>query len=65
MTPKKYKIIIIVLVIVIALLAIRVIFDSKFDDFKNMVKWTNEYKVNYPNASDEEIDKAFKDAWKK
>ena len=86
MTSKKYKLIIAVLVVVVALLSIRVIFDSKFDDFdrfvntrqnyeggtekfdndfKGLVDWKDDYKKAHPNATDQEIDKAFKDAWGK
>lgn len=86
MSSKKYKIIIAVLVLIIILLSIRVIFDSKFDDFDRFVKtrqnyeggtdkfdkdfqglmdWEKEYRQAHPDASDEDVDKAFKAAWGK
>lgn len=86
MDSKKYKIIISILVVVIVLLSIRVIFDSKFDDFNNFIKtrdnyeggkekfdkdfqglidWEKDYRKSHPDASDEEVNKAFKDAWGK
>lgn len=86
MTSKYNKLIIIVLVVAVALLSIRVIFDSKFDDFSRFVEtrekyeggtdkfdqdfqglidWEKNYKIEHPNATDQEINKAFKEAWGK
>lgn len=86
MTSKKYKLIIAVLVVVVALLSIRVIFDSKFDDFdrfvhtrqnyeggtekfdkdfQGLVDWEKDYKKAHPDATKQEIDQAFNDAWEK
>lgn len=86
MKNKKSKIIIGILVIVIILLSIRVIFDSKFDDFSNFIRtrenyeggvdkfdkdfeglaqWEKDYKEKHPEATQEEIDEAFKKAWGK
>lgn len=61
---KKYKVLIVILVIIIAILTFRVVFDSKFDDFDKLVKWEEEYKIANPDATKEEIDKAFKDGFK-
>ncbi len=44
MTPKKYKIFIAILLVVVALLSVRVIFDSKFDDFDNFVQTRENYE---------------------
>lgn len=86
MTSKKYKIIIAILLLVVVLLSIRVIFDSKFDDFDRFIKarqnyegateqfdenfqglidWIDDYKESHPDASEEEINQAFKEAWEK
>lgn len=86
MTSKKYKIIIAILLLVVVLLSIRVIFDSKFDDFdrfietrqnyeggteqfdenfQGLIEWIDDYKESHPDASEEEINQAFKDAWEK
>ena len=86
MTSKKYRIIIVVLVVMVALLSVRLIFDSKFDDFdrfvntrqnyeggtekfdkdfQGLVDWEKDYKKAHPDATDQEINQAFKDAWGK
>lgn len=86
MKSKYSKIIIAVLVIAVIVLGIRVVFDSKFDDFNRFVQtrqnyqggtekfdqdfqglivWEKNYKLEHPNATNEEINKAFKDAWGK
>ena len=86
MSSKKLKLIIAVLVVVVMLLSIRIIFDSKFDDFdrfiqtrqnyeggtekfdedfQNLMDWEKDYKKEHPDATDEEIDQAFKNAWGK
>ena len=74
MKSNKSKIIIGVLVVVVVLLSIRVVFDSKFDkfgeDLENLGQWKADYLEKHPNATDEEIDQAFKegidglDKWK-
>lgn len=64
MKSKKTKILVVVLVVIIALLTIRVVFDSKFDDFQNMVQWQKDYKIEHPEATKDEIDQAFKDSMK-
>lgn len=61
---KKYKFLIIVLVIIIVLLTFRIVFDSKFKDLDNLIQWEKDYKIANPDASKEEIDKAFKDGFK-
>lgn len=61
---KKYKIFVIVLLTIIALLTFRIAFDSKFKDFDNLVQWEKDYKLANPDASKEEIDKAFSDGFK-
>lgn len=86
MTSKKYKLIIAVLVVIVILLSIRVIFDSKFDDFnrfintrenyeggtekfdkdfQGLIDWEKDYRETHPNATDEDINKAFKKLWGK
>ena len=86
MSSKNFKLIIAVLVVVVMLLSIRIIFDSKFDDFdrfiqtrqnyeggtekfdedfQNLMDWEKDYKKEHPDATDEEIDQAFKNAWGK
>ena len=86
MTSKKYKIIIAVLVVVLALLSVRVIFDSKFDDFsrfvntrqnyeggtekfdedfQGLIDWEKDYREAHPEATDEDVEKAFNKAWGK
>lgn len=63
MKSNKSKIIIAVLVIVVVLLSVRVIFDSKFDkfgsDLENLGKWKADYLEKHPDATDEEVNKAF------
>ena len=54
MTSKKNKIIIAVLIVVVVLLSIRVIFDSKFDDFSNFIKTRDNYE-----GGTEKFDKDF------
>lgn len=44
MTPKKYKLIIAGLVLLVILLSVRVIFDSKFDDFDRYIEKRENYK---------------------
>ena len=86
MKSKRNMWIIIVLVVVVVILGIRVVFDSKFDDFdnyiesrenyeggtekfdedfQNLVDWEKAYREEHPDATDEEINQAFKDAWGK
>ena len=86
MKSKYTKIIVVILVIVVILLTLRVVFDSKFDDFNRFVEtrqnyeggtekfdqdfqglidWEKNYKIEHPNATDQEINKAFKEAWGK
>jgi len=37
--------------------------DTQFDEnYQKMVDWEKEYKVNHPNATDEEISQAFDEA---
>lgn len=64
MRSKKSIVLVIVLVVIIALLTIRVVFDSKFDDFNNMVQWQKDYKIEHPDASIDEINQAFNNAMK-
>lgn len=54
MTTKKYKIIIIILLVVVALLSVRVIFDSKFDDFSNFIQNRENYEGG-PEKFDEDF----------
>lgn len=54
MTNKKYKIIIIVLVVIIVLMSIRIIFDSKFDDFSRFIQTRENYE-----GGTEKFDKDF------
>ena len=86
MTSKYTKIIISVLVIAVILLSLRVIFDTKIDDFnrfaqtrqtyeggtekfdndfQGLIDWEKNYKIEHPEATKQEIDKAFKEAWGK
>ena len=86
MSSKKQKKIIADIVLIIILLSIRVIFDSTFDefdqlvttrqnyeggtdkfdkDFQGLMDWEKEYRQAHPDASDEDVDKAFKAAWGK
>ncbi len=44
MTSKKSKVIIIVFVVIVALLSLRVIFDSKFDDFTRFIQTRDSYE---------------------
>ncbi len=44
MTNKKYKITIAVLLIILALLSVRVIFDTKFDDFDRFIQTRENYE---------------------
>ena len=54
MGKNKTKIFIIILIVVIALLSIRVIFDSKFDDFDKFIKTRETYEGG-PEKFDEDF----------
>ena len=54
MKKNKTKIFIFILIVVIALLSIRVIFDSKFDDFDNFIKTRETYEGG-PEKFDEDF----------
>lgn len=63
MKSNKSKIVISVLILVVVLLSLRLIFDSKFDkiasDLESLGKWKSDYLEIHPDATDEEVDKAF------
>lgn len=73
---KNTKVVfIVVLSILVILLAARVIFDKKFDDWGNGLRqietWQNQYKKDHPDATKGEMDIAFTsgmqglETWKK
>ncbi|NLY36831.1 MAG: hypothetical protein GX046_06305 [Tissierellia bacterium] len=85
MTSKTSRIVIVTLLVLVVLLSLRVVFDSKFDDFDKFVKtrenyeggpekfdedfqgliqWEKEYRATHPNATDKEVNEAFKKLWK-
>ena len=54
MTSKHYKIIIGVLIIAVSLLLVRVVFDSKFDEFDNFINTRENYEGG-PEKFDEDF----------
>lgn len=64
MKSKKNVLIMAVLLIVVAVLLVRVIFDKNFDDLKNLAEWQKNYKIENPDATEEEMDEAFKEGMK-